>query len=149
MSTNRTQSVRVGCAVMLLVGLVGGFFLFTRYREITSCHTDNADRQPLLRLSVTVDPSQVGQFVEQTRQFAFKYNFRFDTDSDEQGGDTHVRMIGKEVEIIAKSPSRPGGYEVGFYNYDCIHPIAAADIADLVNDFKGFMIQIPNVVIAE
>src|SRR5512143_3833810 len=100
MPANRTQSVRVGCAVTLLLGLVGGFILFTRYQEITSCHTDNTDRPPLISMGVTIDPSQVQQFVEQSRQFAFKYNFRFDTDYDEQGGDTHVRMIGKDVEII-------------------------------------------------
>jgi hypothetical protein len=103
----------------------------------------------LISIGVTIDPSQAQQFVEQTRQFAFKYNFRFDTDSHEQGGDTHVRMIGKEVEVIARSPANPGGYEVEFYNYDCIHPIAAADIVDLVNDFKSFMSQIPNVIITE
>lgn len=149
MSVNRTQSVRVGCALSLLVGLVGGILLFARYQEATTCHTDNTDKPPLISMGVTIDPSQVRQFVEQSRQFAFKHNFRFDTDEDEQGGDTHVRMIGKDVEIIARSPSNPGGYEVGFYNYDCIHPVVASDITDLVNDFKSFMNQIPNTTITE
>jgi hypothetical protein len=146
MPANRTQSARVGCAVLLLLSLVGGIFIFTHYQDMTSCHTD---RPPLISIGVTIDPSQGQQFVEQSRQFAFKHNFRFDIDYDEQGDDFHVRMIRKDVEIIARSPFNPGGYEIGFYNYDCIHPIVASDIADLVNDFKSFMSEIPNVTITE
>lgn len=146
MPANRTNSVRVGCAVSLLLCLAGGIFLLSRYQNMTSCHND---RPPLISMGMTIDPSQSQQFIEQSRQFAFKHNFRFDKDYDEQGDDFHVRMIRKDVEIIARSPFHPGGYEVGFYNYDCIHPIVASDIADLANDFKSFMSKIPTVTITE
>ncbi len=146
MPANRTRSARVGCAVLLLLSLVGGFSLFLYYQQMTSCHTE---RPPLVSMGVTIHPSQDRQFVEQSRQFAFRHNFRLDIDYDEQHGDTHVGLVGQDVEIIAKSPVNPGVYEVGFYNYDCIHPIVAADIVDLVKDYKSFVSKIPNATITE
>ncbi|HSN22973.1 MAG TPA: hypothetical protein VLS45_02185 [Methylomicrobium sp.] len=147
MPANRTQSVRVGCALSLLAGLMVGIILFIYYQDITSCHSDMS---PLISMGVTVDPSQDQQFIEQSRQFAFKYNFRLDIgDPDQQDGDFRIRMLRKDIEVIARSPSTPGGYEVEFYNYDCIHPLVASDLTDLVNDFKSFMSEIPGVTITE
>ncbi len=147
MPSNYVRTVRIGFAVTLLLGLVGGILLFKWYQDILSCHTD---RPPLISMSMTIDPSQSKQLIEQSRQFSFKYHYRFDVSySDPQRTDPHIRMIGKDVEIIARSPSNPGGYEVKFYNFDCIHPIVASDIVDLVNDFKSFMSVIPNVTITD
>lgn len=146
MPANRTQSVRVGCALSLLAGLMIGIILFIYYRDITNCR---ADMSPLINIKVTIDPSQDQQFIEQSRQFAFENNFRFDINDGGQGSDFRVRMIRKDVEILAKSPSMPGGYEIEFYNYDCVRPVTASDIADLVNDYKGFMSEIPAVTITE
>lgn len=146
MPTNRTTSVRIGCAVTLLLLFAGGILLLRRYQAMSSCHDD--DRPPLASMHVTIDPSQDEQFVEQSRQFAFKHNFRFDLgDPDQPGNNLRVHMIRKDVEVIAKIPSLPGGYEIGFYNYDCSHPTLASDIGDLVDDFKSFMSAIPNVTI--
>lgn len=147
MPANRTTSVRIGCAVTLLLLLAGGISLFQYYRAVTSCH--NEERPPLTRLNVTIDPSLDRQFVEQSRQFAFKHSFRFDlSDPDQPGNNLRVHMVRKDVEVIAKIPSAPGSYEIGFYNYDCSSPTLASDIDDLVDDFKSFMSEIPNVTIA-
>ncbi len=147
MPSNYVRTVRIGFAVTLLLGLVGGILLFKWYQDILSCHTD---RPPLIRMGMTIDPSQGQQLVEQSRQFAFKHSFRFDVAySDPQNSDPHIRMVGKDVEVITRSPSNLGAYEVEFYNYDCIHPVAASDITDLVNDFKSFMNKIPNAAITE
>lgn len=105
---------------------------------------------PLLSLSVTIDPSQDRQFIEQSRQFAFENNFRLDINNDgAQSGDFRVRMIRKDVEIVARSSLNPGGYEIEFYNYDCVHPVTTLDIADLVTDYKSFIGEIPAVTITE
>ena len=144
---NRTRAVRVGCLVSLLLGLAGGIFLFTRYQTMTSCHENQL---PLKSVRLTIDPSQDQQFVEQSRKFAFKHGFRLDTISVDQPEESfRIRMIRKDVEVISRSPSTPGGFEIGFYNYDCIHPTAASTIDDLVIDFKSFMSEIPNVTITE
>jgi hypothetical protein len=147
MPSNYVRTVRIGFAVTVLLGLVGGILLFKWYQDMLSCHTD---RPPLISMGMTIDPSQSQQLIEQSRQFAFKHHFRFDVSySDQQDNDPHIRMVGKDVEIIVRSPANPGGYEVRFYNFDCIHPVVASDIVDLVNDFKGFMSEIPNVTITE
>jgi hypothetical protein len=126
---------------------MGGAILFRYYQVITRCH--NEDRPPLTSINVTIDPSQDRQFVEQSRQFAFKHGFRFDlSDPDQPGNNLRVRMIRKDVEVIAKIPSTPGGYEIGFYNYDCSSPTLASDIDDLVDDFRSFMSTIPNATIS-
>ena len=147
MPANRTNSVRVGCAVSLLLCLAGGIVLLTRYRNMLSCHKDMS---PLISMNITIDPSQRQQLIEQSRKFAFKHSFRFDVgDPDQPGDDFRIRMIRKDVEVLIRSPFNPGGFEIGFYNYDCIHPIVASDIDDLVNDFKSFIREIPNVTITE
>jgi hypothetical protein len=133
--------------VSLLLGLTGGIILYTRYQTMSSCLEN---QPPLKSIGVTIDPSQDQQLVEQSRKFAFKHGFRLDTISfDQPGEDFRIRMIRKDVEIIARSPSTPGSFEIGFYNYDCIHPTPAIEIDALVNDFKSFMREIPNVTIAE
>ena len=147
MSMSRTTSVRVGCLAILILGLAGGIVFFTRYQAMGSCHEN---QPPLKSMTVTIDPAQGQQFMEQSRQFAFKYGFRFDTSGlDRQGNEFRMRLIRKDVEVVARTPSSPGGFEIGFYNYDCIHPTMASDIADLVNDFKTFLSKIPNVTMTE
>jgi hypothetical protein len=147
MPANRTKSVRVGCAVSLLLGLVAGIVFFTRYQATTGCH----ENHPLLKsMDITMDPSQDGQFIEQARQFAFKNSFRFDTGYfNPQNSDVRIRMLRKDVEIIIRNPFNAGRFEIGFYNYDCIHPTMASDIDDLVIDFKGFLSEIPTALINE
>ena len=144
---NRTRAVRVGCLVSLLLGLAGGIFLFMRYQTMASCHEN---QPPLRSIAVTIDPSQGEQFLEQSRKFAFQYGFRLDIVAlDQPAEDFRIRMIRKDVEVIARSPSAPGGFEIGFYNYDCIRPTAASNVDELVTAFKSFMSEIPNVIISE
>lgn len=147
MQPQRVKSARVGCALSFLFLLAVGGILFRHYQSTTSCH----DNKLLLQgIAVTIDPSQDERFIEQSRNFAFKHAFRFDTGTfGEDGPDWRFRMIRKDVEVIAKSPINPGGFEIGFYNYDCIHPTAASDIDELVNDFKGFMEEVPTGLITE
>lgn len=147
MPANRTTSVRIGCAATLLLLAMGGTLLLRYYQGITSCH--NEKRPPLASINVTIDPSQDLLFVEQSRLFAFKHGFRFDlSDPDQPGNNLRVRMVRKDVEVIIKIPSAPGGYEIGFFNYDCSSPTLASDIDELVDDFKSFMSAIPNATIA-
>ena len=147
MSANRTNAVRVGCAVGLLVCLAGGIFLFTRYQNMISCHDD---RLPLISMDVTSDPSQSQQLIEQFRKFASKHSFRLDiVNPDQDGNDFRIRMIRKDVEVITRKPVNPSEFRIEFYNTDCIHPTVAADIADLVVDLKSFIGGIPNVTITE
>lgn len=147
MLPERTKWARVGCSLGLLLVLVVGSVLFTRYQSATSCH----DNELLLKsFTVTIDPSQDKQFIEQSRNYAFKHGFRFDVGPFvESNNDWRFRMIRKDVEVIARTPSAPGGYQIGFYNYDCIHPTLASDIEELVNDFKSFMSEIPAAMITE
>jgi hypothetical protein len=130
-----------------LLFFTGGIILFRRYQAMTSCHGN----QPLLAsFAVTIDPSQNQQLVEQSRQFAFKHSFRFDVaDFDRPASDLRIHMTGKDVEIVTRSLPQPGGYEIGFYNYDCIHPTVLSDIDNLVNDLRNFISTIPNATITE
>jgi hypothetical protein len=137
----------VGCALSLLLGLAAGILLITRYRATTTCHENN----PVLKsMNITMDPGQEGQFMEQARKFAFKHSFRFDTGYfDPQKDKIRIRMMRKDVEIIVRNPSNAPGFEVEFFNYDCIHPTLAADIDELVLDFKGFLSEVPTAMIKE
>lgn len=147
MPANRTTSVRVGCAVGLLLFLTGGIILFTRYQNITSCHDD---RLPLISMTVTSDPSQSKQLLEQFRKFAFKNSFRLDiVNPDQEGNDFRIRMMRRDVEIITRKPINPSEFTIEFYNTDCAHPTVAADLADLVADLKSFIGETPNVTITE
>jgi hypothetical protein len=147
MLPQRTKWARVGCFVSLLLLLAAGGVVFMRYQSTTSCHQQEF---PLKTLAVTIDPGRDEQFIEQSRSFAFKYGFRFDIGTfDENSSDWRFHMIRKDIEVIARSLSSPGVFEIGFYNYDCIHPTTASDIEDLVNDFKSFMSDVPAVMITE
>lgn len=147
MPANRTNSVRLGCAMGLLLCLAGGIILFTRYQNITSCRDD---RLPLISMDVTSDPSQSEQLIEQFRKFAFKNSFRLDiVNPDQDGNDFRIRMMRKDVEVITRKPSNPSEFRIEFYNTDCIHPTVAADLNDLVVDLKSFIGEIPNVTIIE
>lgn len=147
MIPQRTKAARVGCLVSVLLFLAGGIFLASRYQAMTSCH---GNEPPLKSFFLTVDPSQNQQFIEQSRQFAYKHSFRLDVaDFDRPASDLRILMTGKDVEVVTKSSSNPGGFEVGFYNYDCIDPTVASDIDELVNDYKSFIGKIPNAAIAE
>lgn len=147
MLPQRTKWARVGCFVSLLLLLAAGGVVFMRYQSTTNCHEHEL---PLKTMAVTLDPSQDEQFIEQSRSFAFKYGFRFDIGTfDESNSDWRFRMIRKDIEVIARSLSNPGAFEIGFYNYDCLHPTMASEIEDLVNDFKSFMSDVPAVMITE
>lgn len=142
----RTKSARVGCLVSLLVGLVGGIILVNHYQAMTSCI---GKQPPLTSFGITIDPSQNQQFVEQSRKFAYRHSFRFDTaDFDRPLSDVRIHMVGKDVEVIVRTSSNPGGYDIGFYNYDCIHPTVVSEIGDVVSDYKSFVSEIPDVMIS-
>jgi hypothetical protein len=147
MPMDRTTSVRVGCAMSLLLFLAVGIIFFIRYQNLTGCHDD---RLPLMSMNVTSDPSQSQQLIEQFRKFAFKNGFRLDIVNPAQdGNDFRIRMLRKDVEIVTRKPSNPSEFTIEFYNTDCIDPIVATDIADLVVDLKSFIVAIPNVTIIE
>jgi hypothetical protein len=147
MQPQRVKTARVGCVVSLVLVLAIGGVFWMRYQRTISCH----DNRLLLRsMAVAIDPSQAKQLVEQSRNFAFKHGFRFDIGPfGENNSDWRFRLIRKDVEVIARSPSNSGAYEVGFYNYDCIHPTTNSAIDELVNDFKIFMIEVPTGMITE
>ena len=147
MLPQRTKLARIGCLLSLLFLLAGGVVLANRYQAMNSCHGD----PPLLtNFAITIDPSQNQQLIEQARQFAYKHSFRFDVaDFDHPASDLRILMIRRDVEIATRSSSNLGGFKIAFYNYDCIHPTVVSDIDDLVNDFKSFMSEIPNVMITE
>ncbi|HET9914443.1 MAG TPA: hypothetical protein VFQ13_21285 [Anaerolineales bacterium] len=147
MPSNRTNAVRVGCAVSLLLFLAGGIILFTRYQKMISCHED---RLPLISMDVTSDPSQSKQLIEQFRKFGFNNSFRLDiVNLDQDGNDFRIRMLRKDVEIITRKPLTPSEFRIEFYNRDCIHPTVAADLDDLVADLKNYIGEIPNVTVTE
>lgn len=147
MQANRTNIVRVGCVASLLLFLAGGIILFNRYQNLTSCHED---RLPLISMDVTSDPGQSKQLIEQFRKFAFKHSFRLDINNpDQDGNDFRIRMLGKDVEIITRKPVNPSEFRIEFYNTDCIHPTAPADIDDLVIDLKNLIGEIASVTITE
>lgn len=147
MPANRTKSLRIGCLVGLVLFLVGGMALVTRYQNATSC----LDNRPSLKsFDLTIDPGQVQQLVEQSRKFAYKNGFRFDVgDFDQPDSDFQIRMIRKDLEINISTSVNPGAFEIAFYNYDCRHPTVVSEIGDVVNDFKNFVGEIPNVTITE
>ena len=147
MRANRITSIRVGCALSILFVLAAGIGLFARYRATTGCHENS---EILKSMTVTIDPSQEEQFTEQARQFAFKNGFRLDAGFVSlPNSSVRMRMIRKDVVIIVRNPLAPGVFEVGIYNYNCIHPTLAADIEDLVVDFKSFVSEVPSAMINE
>ena len=147
MIPKRTKTARIGCLVSLLLFLVVGIFLVNRYQTMNSCH---GNQTLLVSFAVTIYPSQNQQLIEQSRQFAYKHSFRLDVaDFDRPASDLRILMIRKDVEVVTRGSSNPGAYEIGFYNYDCIHPTVVSDIDELVNDFKSFIGEIPNVTITE
>jgi len=147
MPANRTTSLRIGCLVSLLLFLVAGLVIATRYQNAFSC----LDNRPSLKsFGLTIDPSQRQQLVEQARKFAYKNGFRFDVgDFDQPDSDFQIRMIRKDLEVNISTTDNPGAFEIEFYNYDCRHPTVVSDIGDSVDDLKSFIGEIPNVTITE
>jgi hypothetical protein len=127
--------------------MAAGIVLFTRYQAMNNCHENSAI---LKSMTVSMDPGQEAQFIEQARQFAFKHDFRLDAGFSElPNSSVRMRMIRSDVAIIVRNPLNPGAFEIGFYNYDCIHPTLTSDIDDLVIDFKRFLSEVPTAWIAE
>lgn len=147
MSINRSKMVFIGLLFSLLVCLLAGIGMITRYQKMTACY-DN--RPPLIEFVLTIDTSQRMQVVEHSQDFANKHDLKFDIvyyTPDQK--DFLIDMKGDDVEIIVSNPFEPGEFEVGFYNNNCINPIVASDLDSLASDLKNILDEIPSAIITE
>jgi len=144
---SRTKSLITGCLVILLLSLIGGVIIVTRYQKMNSCYSD---RQPLRSFAVTIETNQSQQLKEQLQKFADKNRFWVGTAYTYPNKDDFILyMQRKDVEVIAGSPFNPAGYKIVFYSNDCIHPTVVAGTDDLVIDLKSFLGEIPNLTVIE
>jgi len=88
--------------------------------------------------------------IDQSKKFADKHGFRFQIAYyTPNGTDFSIWLKRKDVEVITSTPFKPGEFDIGFYNNDCIHPTVASDIEGLVSDLKSLISEIPSVRITE
>jgi hypothetical protein len=146
---SRSKSSIRGFLVISLLCCVLGAVAFAWYQRNTACLNN---RPPLSSFVVTVDQYQQRWLIKPSQRFADKNGFKFDMSYfDQHGRNFLIDMRRKDVEVvILNNVMDLDKFDVAFYNYDCVNPTVASDIASLVSDLKSsFQEDIPNVTITE
>lgn len=148
-SANRSKTFSSGCLLVILLFCVVGTVALKWYQKTTACFND---RPPLRSFVVTIGRYQQRWLIKSPQEFADKNGFKFDLSYfDQRGRDFLIAMRRKDVEVlILNNIIDLEKFDVGFYNYDCIHPTVASDIDDVVSDLKSLINdEIPNATITD
>jgi hypothetical protein len=105
---------------------------------------------PVKELAITMGVNHLEEFRTQLREFADKHSLNF-TESFYNGDHTFfsVEMNGDDFHIFLQNHKDSLG-EIGlFFFNEASPPIPQQTVDELVNDLKRFVMEIPNVTIAE
>lgn len=128
------------------------FLLFSLLLSIFGCLTSASDPNsvPIKILAITLDTNHLEEFHAQLRKFADKHSLAL-TESFYNKDHTYfsVEMNGDDFHIVLQNGiDSPGEFTLGIFN-EATPPIPPQTVDELTNDFKGFVMEIPNVTIAE
>jgi hypothetical protein len=126
--------------------------LFSLLLSIFGCITASSDpnRLSVKDLKITVDVNRLEEFRAQLRKFADKHSLTF-IESFYNKDDTFfsIEMNGDDFHVFLQNEQDfPGEFSLAFFN-EASPPISQQALDELTNDLKGFVMEIPNVAIAE
>jgi len=110
----------------------------------------NPNRLPIKELDITMDVNHLEEFRGQLRKFADKHSLKF-TEAFYNKDDTFfsVEMNGDDFHIFMQNDQDfPEEIGFSFFN-EASPPISQETVDELVTDLKRFVMEIPNVAIAE
>jgi hypothetical protein len=147
MFINRSKLFVRGFLVLALLLCLAGIVVW--YQKSTDCFYPG--KSPINSFTLTIDPTQQGLVIEQSRKFADAAGFKFDiVYYTPQGDNFLIDMRRKDLEvIIANAMLRADEFDVNFYNNDCIHPVIASDTVDVASNLESFIRDIPGAKFAE
>jgi hypothetical protein len=103
---------------------------------------------PLRTIAVSVEKNARDAFFEQLKKFADRHAFAIRVAPVRPDGEHFiVQMWREDIKGIGVNPFDPAGFEISFYENDCVHPVPAAHVDVLINDLKLFIGAIQGVTI--
>lgn len=117
---------------------------------LTTSSEPNPNRLPIKVLEITMDVNHLEEFRAQLRKFADKHSLTF-TESFYNKDHTFfsVELNGDDLHMFMQNhKDSPGEIGFSFFN-EATPPIPQQTVNELTNDLKKFVMEIPNVAIAE
>ena len=142
MSSKSTKSILIVCLLTTL--------LLSIFGCLTASSEPNPNRLPIKVLEITMDVNHLEKFRAQLRKFADKHSLTF-TESFYNGEHTFfsVEMNGDDFHMFLQNGQDSlGEFSFTFFN-EATPPISQQTVDELTNDLKKFILEIPNVAIAE
>jgi len=142
MSPKSTKSILIVCLLFsLLLAILGC---------LTASSEPNPNRLSIKDLEITMDVNQLEEFRAQLRKFADKHSLTF-TESFYNGDHTHFAVFMETDDfhiVLGNDMDSLGEFSLSFFN-EASPPIPQQTVDELTNDLKRFVMEIPNVAIAE
>jgi hypothetical protein len=122
----------------------------TLLMSILACVTSpSPNREAIKRLDITMDVAQVQEFRTQVEKFANKHSLEYTEKFYNTDGYFSVFMVGDDYHIVLNNyEDNLGRIGLDLFN-KASPPISQKTLAELVDDLKGFINEIPNVKITE
>jgi len=142
MSAKRTKLILVICLLFSL--------LLSIFGCLGASSEPNPNRLSIKDLVITMDVNHLEEFRTQLQKFADKHTLRF-TESFYNKDHTFfsVQMNGDGFHMfIQNDKNSPGEIDTSFFN-EVTPSIPQQTVDELTNDLKGFIMEIPNLTIAE
>ena len=141
MSPKSTKSILIVCLLFSL--------LLSIFGCLTASSEPNPNRLSIKDLVITMDVNHLEEFRAQLRKFADKHSLKF-TEAFYNEDDTYfsVFMETDDFHIVLKNHKDSQG-EIGLAFFNEALPIPQQTVDELSNDLKRFVMEIPNVAIAE
>jgi hypothetical protein len=142
MSSKSAKSIWFVCLLLSL--------LLSIFGCLTASSVPDPNRLSIKDLVITMNANHLGDFRAQLRKFADKHSLRF-TESFYNKDQTFfsVQMNGHDFHMfIQNAKDSPGEIDFSFFN-EATPPIPQRTVDELTIDLKSFIMEIPNVAIAE
>jgi hypothetical protein len=128
------------------------FLLFSFLLSIFGCMTSASDPNSvsIKDLEITIDANHLEEFRAQLRKFADKHSLKY-TEAFYNKDHTYFAVFMETDDfhmVLANDQDSSGEFSFSFFN-TASPPISKQTVDELTNDFKGVVMEIPNVTIAE
>jgi hypothetical protein len=134
-----------GClSSVILLCLVFGILGVTAINSMKQS-TDSLNQLPRRTVDIAIDVSRRQVLFDQLRKFAAKDGFviQIFNRSGMPSDFFEIDMNRADVSIYGLNPEVIGGYELGFYDVDQLHPAADLIYDILVKDLQSFISGVP------
>jgi len=142
MSSKSTKSILIVCLLFSL--------LLSIFGCLTASSEPNPNRLPIRVLEITMDAIHLKDFRAQLRKFADKHSLTF-TEAFYNGDHTYFAVFMETDDfhiVLGNDQDSPGEFSLAFFN-EATPSIPQQTVDELTNDLKRFIMEIPNVAIAE